>query len=406
MKWHAVALRRKSALVLAGFFLLLTGISCAALLHVRQINQQLFLADTAAQLHTLMVKSSHFAEGYIAKNDPQAYEQLEDGLKKARAHLRLMTGLLVAILLVTSALVVWVWQGLLKPLKAVVSAAQAVADNTYEPIPLKDGPAEIRQVLLVFNAMAADTSPRHAQVLETAKLNSLGTLASGAAHQLNNPLNNISTSCQIALAELDEGDLVFIKKMLHTIQQESQRASNMVRGLLEFSRSQIVHLAPGHMGTIVRGVLQLVDGEVPAGVAIKTDIADNLLVHIDSQKMTEVMLNLVSNSIHALGENGGVISISARADDEQAQAIVKVRDTGEGIDKGQLKNIFEPFFTTKKALGGAGLGLAIVDAIIRKHQGRITVESIGGEGTEFTITLPLLHIDQDAAALDGNNKKV
>lgn len=306
--------------------------------------------------------------------------------------------IIAGTMLLSISIIVWMWHAVFQPLKKIAKAARAVANGTFKPFPLGQGRDETHRVLAAFNSMVTDLQMHQEQLVEAKKLSSLGTLASGTAHQLNNPLNNISTSSQIAMAELDDGDLDFIRKMLNTILQESVRAGDIVRGLLEFSRSQSFYLAPVKIKDVVERVQHLVGSEVPAGIKINIDIKEDILVNIDKQKMTEAFLNLEINSIQAIGEKGGEITISARADEDQGKAIITFKDTGEGIDEAYVKKVFDPFFTTKTEKSGTGLGLSIVYGIIQKHQGHITVKSEKGIGTEFTITLPLFFSEQESVA--------
>lgn len=278
---------------------------------------------------------------------------------------------------------------LIKPLKLIEVAANTIAKNRFTPLPLPDKKDELHSVLRAFNKMVKEIEEQQEQLFQAKKLSSIGTLASGTAHQLNNPLNNISTSCQIALAELKEGDCQFIEGLLKNIEQETQRASVTVRGLLEFSRAQTFSIQPAFLDEVVERAIRLVSSDVPADIIIKKEIPADLAVKVDVQKLTEALLNLLLNAIQAIPEPPGTISITADMDTENKNAVITVEDTGTGIDENNIQKIFDPFYTTKNVGKGTGLGLAVVYGIIKKHNGTIKVESKLGQGTKFIITLPL-----------------
>ncbi|MBW2683715.1 MAG: GHKL domain-containing protein, partial [Deltaproteobacteria bacterium] len=221
------------------------------------------------------------------------------------------------------------------------------------------------------------------------KLSSIGTLASGTAHQINNPLNNIATSCQLALAETDAEQCPFVMQMLKTIDQETQRAGEIVRELLEFSRAQTFSMKEVQLKTVVDKVMHLVASEVPAGITVEHNVPENFTLNLDVQKMVEALLNLIINSVQAIEIPPGRVDIRAVAKDNQA--IITIRDTGVGIKVENLQKVFDPFFTTKDEGNGTGLGLAVVYGIIQKHNGTIQVKSEKGKGTQFVITLPFAH---------------
>ncbi len=281
------------------------------------------------------------------------------------------------------------YTSIVKPLKKVENAAIDVANGTFSLLPVDEKKGEIRRVLQAFNKMVTDLEEQQEQLFQTKKLSSIGTLASGTAHQINNPLNNISTSCQLALSELEDDKDSFVVKMLQTISQETERAGEIVRGLLEFSRAQTFSPQAFPLTEIVCKVKQLVLGEVPAGITIDMEIAEDIIVFVDVQKMVEALLNLTINAIQAISEPPGSVSVKAEKDEEQKNVAITIVDTGMGIDQEHLAKIFDPFFTTKNAGDGTGLGLAVVYGIIKKEHGLIRVESTKGEGTRFIITLPL-----------------
>jgi two-component system, NtrC family, sensor kinase len=281
------------------------------------------------------------------------------------------------------------YTSIVKPLKKVENAAIDIANGTFSLLPVDNKKGEVRSVLRAFNKMVTDLEEQQEQLFQAKKLSSIGTLASGTAHQINNPLNNISTSCQLALADIGDNKETLVGKMLQTIEQETYRAGEIVRGLLEFSRAQSFSPQPCKLAEIVNKVKRLVASEVPAGITIDTEIPDNLVLYVDVQKMIEALLNLTINAIQAIPEPPGSVFIWAEKDAEQKNAVITVADTGTGIDKENLAKVFDPFFTTKNAENGTGLGLAVVYGIIKKQNGSIKVESTKGKGTSFIITLPL-----------------
>ncbi|MCA1765539.1 MAG: HAMP domain-containing protein, partial [Desulfobulbaceae bacterium] len=156
----------------------------------------------------------------------------------------LMTIIVIATLmaLVTS---IWLWRKLFLPLRAIAEATNAIAQNTFAPFKVGKADDEINNVFKAINNMSVELERQRESLVEAQKLSSLGTLAAGTAHQLNNPLSNISTSCQIAIEEMENiADSQFIKDLLKDIEQEVQRAGDTVKGLLEFSRTHQFTLKP------------------------------------------------------------------------------------------------------------------------------------------------------------------
>jgi two-component system, NtrC family, sensor kinase len=243
-------------------------------------------------------------------------------------------------------------------------------------------------VVEAFNRMVAELERRQDQLVQGKKMSSLGVLTAGIAHQLNNPLNNISTSCQIILEELDQADLEFVRKMLTNVEQEVYRARDIVKGLLEFSRVREFSLKPIPLEDVVKRSIRLMSSQVPPGVDLVDEIPGDLVLELDAQRMQEVFLNLLMNGIQAIQETPGEIRVAAAPAPANHEAVITIEDTGVGIPKEELDRIFDPFYTTKEVGVGTGLGLSIVYGIIEKHHGRISVESKQGEGTRFIIRMP------------------
>lgn len=288
---------------------------------------------------------------------------------------------------------------IVRPLSVIENTTRRIAQGNFKPLPVYDTRDETQRVVEAFNVMVAELEKRQDQLVQAKKLSSLGILTSGIAHQLNNPLNNISTSCQILLEELTQCDQDFLQRMLTNVEQEVHRARDIVKGLLEFSRVREFALVPTSLKEVVERSVTLVSSQVPPGIEILREVPESLILNIDAQRLQQVFLNLLMNAFQAIDEAPGRIRIAARVDPHRQEAVVTVEDTGKGIADKDLGRVFDPFFTTKEVGMGTGLGLSIVYGIIQKHQGSISVESRQGEGTRFSIRLPY-----DVHLLEGKEK--
>ncbi len=222
---------------------------------------------------------------------------------------------------------------------------------------------------------------RHADRLAT-----IGQLAAGVAHELNEPLGNILGFAQLAqkspgLPEQAEGDL-------SKIVNASLHAREIIKKLMVFARQAPSHKRQVNLNTVVEEGLYFFEARcAKAGIKLVRELAKDLPeITADSGLLNQVLVNLVVNSIQAMPE-GGTLTVQTKAD--AASILLVVEDTGSGMDKEVLKQIFIPFFTTKDVDEGTGLGLPVVHGIVMSHRGMIHVESQVGKGTRFEIQLPL-----------------
>ncbi|MEG6505155.1 sensor histidine kinase [Nitratidesulfovibrio sp. 1201_IL3209] len=297
---------------------------------------------------------------------------------------------------------------ILGALSVIERSARQIVRGSLERLPLPATSDETRGVVEAFNHMLVELEHRQNQLVQEKKLASLGVLTSGIAHQLNNPLNNISTSCQILREEVrhagggeaPELDPALAGRMLENIHQEVRRSRDIVKGLLEFSRETEFSLKPVALRDVVGRSVALVASEVPASIAIDADVPGDIVLPLDVQRFQEVLLNLLINAIQAIQAvqavqdaqavpRAGAITVTAERDLTARQVVLRVADTGIGIGPEHLGRIFDPFFTLKDVGKGTGLGLSVAFGIIRKHGGTIGVESTPGAGACFTIRLPL-----------------
>ncbi|MEJ2430734.1 MAG: ATP-binding protein [Deltaproteobacteria bacterium] len=293
------------------------------------------------------------------------------------------------LLLLGLFLTVLVSRKIVKPLTVIERTTQRIAEGDFEPLPVVQTRDETQSVVEAFNRMISELEKRQDQLVQAQKLSSLGVLTSGIAHQLNNPLNNISTSCQILQEEVNEGNSEFIEKLLKNIDQEVDRARDIVKGLLEFSREREFQQNWVNVENLVIKTTRLITSQLPAGVEIFTEIPDDLDIYADAQKLQEVLLNLLLNAAQAMPNEVGRITITAAEDKAAKQVKILVKDSGCGIPEDNLPHIFDPFFSTKDVGYGTGLGLSVAHGIIEQHKGTLSVESRVGEGSVFTIRLPL-----------------
>lgn len=364
------------------------------------------LRDGLSSYSDLLIRMERdFGDGGIAEDHPAAQALRETGqslVEHSRAiaefereivlgiNHKLRMTLIISmgvIALVVVALVFFVSKSILGPLRQVQEATRSIAQGTFVPLTVKNAHDEIDQVFVALNSMVEELKKRQIQLVQAQKLSSIGTLASGIAHQLNNPLNNISTSAQI-LSEEKAGESTFADKMMDNIMQETLRARDIVKGLLEFSRHQDFAPEPSRLETLIKGAVRLVSSQVGPRISVNVTVPEDLILSVDRQRLQEAFINLIINAIQAIGDDDGRIDIQARRDD--GNAIISIADSGAGMTADTLQRIFDPFFSTKEVGQGTGLGLYIVYGIIDKHEGGIRAESLPGQGTTFFIRLPLI----------------
>jgi PAS domain S-box-containing protein len=227
------------------------------------------------------------------------------------------------------------------------------------------------------------------QLIQARKLASLGILTAGVAHELNNPLNNISTSIQIVLEELEEDNIEFKRNRLLEAEKQVERAKDIVRALLEFSSEKSLGFKRVQFKNLVEKAINLIIRPLPSEISINIEVPEDIEVNLDPKRIRQVLINLILNSMQAMTK-GGVLTIKAWEGIENDVKVFyfMVQDTGHGISKQDLDKIFDPFFTTKDVGRGSGLGLSISYSVIERHGGRIEVESAPGKGSKFTVILP------------------
>ncbi|HMK48420.1 MAG TPA: PAS domain S-box protein [Thermodesulfovibrionales bacterium] len=245
------------------------------------------------------------------------------------------------------------------------------------------------------------------QLMQAQKMEAVGRLAGGIAHDFNNILTAIIGYAHLLKLELNKDDPLL--SYAGEIISSSERAANLTRALLTFSRRQVMSPKPLNINDVVQGMKSLLTRLIGEDVDLSIRLTEeDLTVMADITQMEQVLMNLVTNSRDAMPRGGSVVISTQRIrlDDDFVSmhgfgkaadfAMISVEDTGEGIDESIKDSIFDPFFSTKEVGKGTGLGLAIVYGIIKQHSGHVNVYSHVGKGTTFKIYLPLIETKTDA----------
>ncbi len=238
-----------------------------------------------------------------------------------------------------------------------------------------------------------------AQLLQSQKMEAIGQLAGGIAHDFNNILTAIIGYGNIVLKKLPEADKMRV--YVDNILSASNRAANLTRSLLTFSRKQPINPRPSNVNTIVEGVEKLLRRVIREDIELRTDLQPDIAsVLVDSGQLEQVLINLATNARDAMPEGGTLFLSTRMAEIDERYVLthgygktgkcvmITVSDTGTGMPEETKQRIFEPFFTTKDVGKGTGLGLSIAYGSIKQHNGYINVESTPGRGTTFRIYLP------------------
>ena len=312
----------------------------------------------------------------------------ERHMAKERAKALLTIGL--AILSISALIWLIVHQLVGKPVSKLMQATDALAAGNLDHRIEVERNDELGRLQRSFNEMTRRMTETQIQLYQSNKMASVGQLAAGIAHEINNPLTSVLTFSSLLLSQPDQDPAV--REDLETIVRETKRCRKIVRELLDFSRQAPARRTDSDFNAVVNRALAIVDHELEvANIRVTLSLFEDLpTVWIDDNQMIQVLVNLLVNAAHAIGSNkGGEIFVGTDLREVEGHSHIEIRvvDNGCGIPRKDLQKIFEPFFTTRDT-GGTGLGLAVVRRIVREHGGTISVDSRLNRGTTFTIHLP------------------
>jgi len=304
------------------------------------------------------------------------------------AHSRRVIILSAILAILGGSLMLW-WLNrrlVVRPVAALVEGTRRVSEGDLTvSIPVQ-GRHELGQLAKAFNAMIRNLSETQNQLAQADKLASVGRLAAGVAHEINNPLTGVLSYASLLRKRMDHDASAC--EDLDVIVRETVRCRGIIRGLLDFARPTAPARKPTDLNDVVRKAVSVVMTQLSLQ---KVDLSLNLdpnlsTAHADGNQIQQVVVNLLLNAADAIGNEGGNIRATTRPGPDTSIELL-VEDTGRGIAPEDLPRIFEPFFTTK-GNHGTGLGLAVSWGIVEAHGGSLEVRSETGRGTCFTLRLP------------------
>ena len=284
------------------------------------------------------------------------------------------------------------------PIPHLVNAAGKIAGGDFNQEVEVESQDEIGELSKTFNVMIEAIRERdeklkaetQAALIQMEKMSSLGQMAAGVAHEINNPLSGVLTYAQLMLKNIRAGKTIppeELEKKLSTMEKETERCTRIIKSLLEFSRQSRPSIRPIDLAkSIDNAMIMLTHQAELSNVRIVKQYGSIPQIEADPDQLQQVFTNIILNAIHAMTK-GGTLTISTVSDKPKGLMGVRFQDTGTGITPENLKKLFTPFFTTKEKGVGIGLGLAVCYGIIQRHDGDIKVESELGKGTAFTVWL-------------------
>ncbi len=277
-------------------------------------------------------------------------------------------------------------------------------------VPLHDQSGEVVGVLSTTEDITENVMLQN-KLVETTKMEAIGTLAGGIAHDFNNILTSIINSTELAIEDIP-GDTMAAKDLLRSL-KAARRGSRLVKQILTFSRADTGGFKPIRISEVVEEAVHLIEASLPGNIRIQTHIATEMSIcEADPTQIHQVVMNLCTNAFQSLKQMGGVLSVyleQVDVDENEAVGLdvppgryiqLVISDNGPGIDPQIQDKIFDPFFTTKQQGEGTGLGLAVVRGIVRGHHGAIRVESTPHQETKFEIYMPMIPAASDTLPVE------
>jgi two-component system NtrC family sensor kinase len=335
-------------------------------------------------------------EGELRQHGAEMIFMAATLLDKERKEVEAMTKLssqvpfifLAVLLIIMVYLTRFLAQQIVRPLNRFVNYSLRIAQGDFTPIkPAKRYKDEFSKLAVAINWMMDQLQKNQEQLIQSRKMASIGTLTSGIAHELNNPLNNICITAESLIDDFESIPDSEKTKRIRDIYTQAERASGTVRNLLDFTRMGQPAFVSLSAHEVLRSVLNLARNEMELNnveLSYSPDESPEARMEGDFSQLQQCFLNLVINAIQAM-PRGGKLGLHVSTDDSEFVR-VDIEDTGVGIPQSVIGQIFDPFFTTKEK--GTGLGLSTSYSIAKKHGGKILVESQINQGSAFSVFIP------------------
>ena len=335
-------------------------------------------------------------------------ENVRSRVEVSRTELLVVAGVVLMLVLLGG---LWLARRILAPLRSVEEQLRDIGEGSRTRLTPPTQDRELTSFTREFNMMLDELDARQNDLRRSERLAALGVLVSGVAHELNNPLGNISTALQLVSEEGPDGTPALLEEWLQQAERETARAQNIVRGLLMYSRQQ--PQVPRNeecrsLTVILNATLDLIRATLPAD-RVTIDVDASLRVTADPDRLQQVFINLLRNAFEAGGEEVSVRiharqgrladlrpgagthvvgDLVTRGEDAASVVRICVDDDGPGIPDTALDHVFEPFYRAREDGGGSGLGLFVAQEIVQDHGGAIGVSRCPLGGTRFLVWLP------------------
>lgn len=316
----------------------------------------------------------------------EAQEKVEAALQRHDAYLVHTIWASLALGLIAGLLVT---RSVVRPLREIETSLSKVARGEVGRVDGNDAGDEVESLARSINNALRELETRQVSLARSSRLVALGTMLSGVAHELNNPLSNISSSCQILQEEWSELPEQQTRLLLGQIDDQVMRSQRIVSSLLDFAGSTTLHVVSKNVLELVNESLALLRNVMPPRISLSIDIDPQLLITVDPLRFQQVLINVIKNALDAIPGDGQIAIRAWREEFPEGRGTtLEIEDNGEGIPGEVLPRIFDPFFTTKQVGKGTGLGLFVTHEIVSLHGGVISAETVVEGGTRLWMHIP------------------